>query len=89
MRSRESEPKHFNLAPAIKKLLALVTQGQKEEVVYICEPAAILELILGATTYKVLSEPVLPIMTGKRITTRFQNNLNKDVMSLLNRAILC
>ena len=88
LRTRAKQPKHWNLAPAVKKFLKLIKQGQKEGVVHRCEPAAVLELILGATTYKVLSEPVTAAMVGKPYNNRLQSKLDRDLVALLERAIL-
>jgi len=88
LRSRERKPNHWNLAPAVKKFLKLIEEGQSAGVVYECEPAAVLELILGATTYRVLSEPVTAAMVGKPYGSRMQSKLNGDVMALLERAII-
>jgi AcrR family transcriptional regulator len=88
LRSRERKPNHWNLAPAVRKFLKLIEEGQGDGVIYRCEPAAVLELILGATTYKVLSEPVTGAMLGKPYTRRMQSKLNRDVIALLERAII-
>jgi len=88
LRSRERQPGHWNLAPAVKKFLKLIKEGQRQGMVYDCEPAAVLELILGATTYKVLSEPVTAAMIGRPFSKRLQSKLNRDVITLLERAII-
>ena len=71
-----------------KKTRKLIEEGEDDGVVYRCEPVAVLELILGATTYKVLSDPVTGAILGKPYTRRMQSKLNRDVIALLERAII-
>lgn len=88
LRSSERKPTHWNLAPSVKVLLQLIKDAQSAGVVYDNEAAAILELILGATTYGVLSEPVTAAIVGQAYDHRFAERLNTDIITLLERAII-